>query len=98
MFHVCLKGVRKQICKKAFLSLYGVGKKHVRRLCHLLTTGSTPSDNRGEFVKSRHNLIPAELSFKVSEHIKSFDVKKVHYSNYVLTKYVPVTLDVKTDA
>lgn len=95
LFHICLKGVRKQVCKKAFLSLYGVGEKHVRRLCHLLTSGTTPRDKRGKSVKSRHNLIPAEVCFQINEHIKSFDVKEVHYSNNVLKKYLPATLDVK---
>ncbi|CAH1114844.1 unnamed protein product [Psylliodes chrysocephalus] len=94
LFNTCLNGVRKHVCKKAFLSLYGVGEKHVRRLCHLLTSGTTPRDNRGKSIKSRHNLIPAEVCFQINEHIKLFDVKEVHYAN-VVKKYLPATLDVK---
>ena len=95
LFHVSLNGVRKKVCKKAFLSLFGVGEKHIRRLCHLLTAGITPRDNRGKSVKSRHNLIPGDVCFQIKEHIESFDVKEVHYSNNVLKKYLPATLDVK---
>ena len=50
LFHVCLSGVCKQVCKKAFLSLYNIGEKHVRQLCHLMASGTTPRDNRSKSV------------------------------------------------
>lgn len=57
-YHISIGGNRNEVCKNAFLSLHGVGEKHVRRLNHILIVDSQPIDMRGKSVKSRHNIIP----------------------------------------
>lgn len=74
-YHISIEGNRKKVCKNAFLSLHGVGEKHVRRLNHLLIVDAQPIDMRGKSVNSRHNVIPGSTCSLIKEHIESFQTK-----------------------
>ena len=71
-YHVSIEGRRTEVCKNAFLSLHGIGEKHVRRLNHLLVLGSSPVDMRGKSEGSRHNLVPGVVCSLIKDHIESF--------------------------
>lgn len=82
------------MCKKAFLSLYGVTAKRVRRLISLLVAGETPKECRGKSSNSRTKAVPGEVIEKIHEHINSFPVKEARYANRNI-KYLNAELTVK---
>lgn len=69
---------RVDICYSAFLSIYGISDKRVRRLRDLLLLGKSPQDLRGK--NTSGNAMPATEILNVKEHIQSFPVKDSHYS------------------
>lgn len=70
----------KTVCKKAFCSLYGVGKRRVERIVGYLQEGIPVfKDNRGKH-GNRPNKIPDHIITKVDEHIQSFPAQVSHYS------------------
>ncbi|XP_069690272.1 uncharacterized protein [Periplaneta americana] len=81
-----------EVCKKAFVSLYGIGKKQVERLCNLLYEGKSPKDRRGSNEKA--NTIPGEILHLIQEHIESFPTKETHYCGKG-EKYLDARLNVK---
>ncbi|CAG9782306.1 unnamed protein product [Diatraea saccharalis] len=82
-----------QVCKKAFMSIFAVSAKRIRRLSYLKQIGKVPKDGRGKEVTSRR-AIDGNLCLKIREHIESFDVKSVHYGNSE-KKYLSASLDIK---
>lgn len=81
------------VCKKAFMAIFAVKEKRIRRLSTLKHVGKLPHDGRGKEVGSRR-AIDGVYCMKIEEHIKSFDVKSVHYGNSE-KKYLSATLDIK---
>lgn len=77
-FYVLKENDKVKVCKKAFISLYGVTEARVRRLCDLLNRGKSPRDNRGCHPKA--NTMPPEICQKIHEHVLSFPRKKTHYA------------------
>lgn len=69
---------RKQVCFRAFLSVFAISEKRVRRIRHLKLLGQTPEDKRGK--KISHSL-SAEIHSLVHEHIKSYPLKETHYES-----------------
>lgn len=94
LYSVFCDGQKHKVCKKAFLSLYGVSQKRIRRLISLLVAGETPKENRGKSKNSRTKAVPGAIIEKVHEHITSFPVKEARYANRNI-KYLNAELTVK---
>lgn len=94
LYSVLCDGTKHKVCKKAFLSLYGVSEKRIRCLLSLLVVGQTPKENRGKSVNSRVKAVPGVIVEKVHEHIMSFPVKEARYANRNI-KYLNAELTVK---
>lgn len=75
-YHVIIGATRREVCFKAFISVYSVSEKRIRRIRHLKLVGKTPEDKRG---KSISNTLSPEAHHAVHEHIKSFPLKQSHY-------------------
>ncbi|KAL4718200.1 hypothetical protein ACJJTC_014059 [Scirpophaga incertulas] len=91
-FYVLKQTDKVKVCKKAFISLYGITEARVRRLCDLLNEGKIPIDKRGCHPKA--NTVPPEICQKIHEHILSFPRKKTHYAGKDID-YLDARLDVK---
>ncbi|CAH1968225.1 unnamed protein product [Acanthoscelides obtectus] len=87
-------GNRVAVCKRAFMSIYGVSHMQIQRLTTLLVTGASPRDLRG-----LHNNRPRsksdEVLIRIREHIERFPRKSTHYSSRV-HQYLDARLNVKT--
>lgn len=92
-YHVLNGSVRREVCKKAFLSLYALSSKAVFRLTTLLSNYSRPTDKRGRH-GNRGNAIPDAIICKIHTHISAFPTKETHYGSKPL-KYLESTLTVK---
>lgn len=77
--YVPIDGKRRKVCQKAFLSLFDVSIKRLKRLKCLLRQNLTPYDKRGKNIKG--NAISEEDNVLLRQHIESFPVKETHYSN-----------------
>lgn len=77
-FHVLVDSVQVEVCRKAFISMHGIGEKRVRRLQHLLVEGKSPHDRRGQHVKK---CVATEERLMIHNHISSFPVKRSHYAS-----------------
>lgn len=84
-------GVRKPVCKKAFLSVHGVTKKRVERLFNLMEINKNPKDKRGKNISG--NTIPPEVRQQIHDHIASFPTHLSHYTGKP-TKYLHCNLTV----
>ncbi|XP_054287369.1 uncharacterized protein LOC129003147 [Macrosteles quadrilineatus] len=91
-FHVLVGEKRTKVCKKAFLSLYGIGDKKVRRLKNLLLKGKSPRDLRGQ--QMNRKTFPKDYTDQIKKHIESFPLKISHYSSKEI-KYLDANLDIK---
>lgn len=91
-YFLLYRGERKKVCKKAFISFYGITEGRVRRLTDLLIKGKPPQDKRGKNLKK--NTISAEVCSKIHEHISSFPTKITHYDTKDIS-YLDARLDVK---
>lgn len=83
------------VCKKAFMSLHGIGRGKVDYiLASLKQTGHAPTDKRGKHGNNPH--AHSEQSKElVREHIKSLKTRESHYSLKDTTKkYLPEDLNV----
>lgn len=68
------------VCKKAFCSLFGIGKAVVERLVrNIKSNNPSPKDLRGKH-GIRQNKIPEDVIFKIKAHIESFPKQESHYS------------------
>lgn len=68
------------VCKKAFCSLFGMGKTAVDRIVNKLQNHiPSPTDNRGKH-QNRPNKLSEDINFKISTHINSFPKRQSHYS------------------
>lgn len=94
LYSVFCDGNKEDVCKKDFLSLYGVTPKRVRRLLSLLVAGKTPKECRGKSSNSRSKAVPGAVIEKIHEHIKSFPVKEARNANRNI-KYLNAELTVK---
>ena len=90
-FYVFLREKKIHVCKKAFLNLYGIGEKKVRRLQQLHLKGESPRDLRGQ--QQNRKTYPQDFTDQVRDHIKSFPLKTSHYSSKEI-KYLDAKLDI----
>lgn len=67
---------RLEICRNAFLSLYSLSDKRVKRLVQWKVKKLSPHDQRGRH--SSFNL-PVDTKLKIHNHIESFPVSESHY-------------------
>jgi len=71
-----------RVCKKAFCSLFGVGKFVVERICYNLNNNiPSPTDGRGKHL-SRPNRISDPILFQINTHIQSIPKYISHYSRH----------------
>lgn len=77
--YVNFEGKRQKICQKAFLSVFSIGIKRLKRLKFLLKQNEFPYDKRGKNLKG--NAISEDDNILIRQHIESFPVKEAHYSN-----------------
>ena len=66
------------ICVKAFLNLYAITYKRIRRINNLSSQGKSPNDLRGKMASA--NTFSEEIRNCVKEHIQSFPTNISHYS------------------
>lgn len=92
-YFLIVDGQRIQVCKKAFINVYNISNKRIRRLVDLLENNITPVDMRGKNISA--NTMPYEYCQKIHEHILSFPTKDTHYTTQ-LKKYLDPKLNVKT--
>lgn len=76
-FSLPYQSKRVKICRAAFMSIFGVSPKQVRRLAELLRDGQVPTEKRG----GAHHTLPAQQKKLVDSHIRSFTVKRSHYGS-----------------
>lgn len=81
------------VCKKAFISIFGITENRVRRLSHLTVRSETPYDKRGQHPKA--NTTRPEVLKAIHDHIMDFPRKRTHYSGKDI-EYLDARLDVKT--
>ena len=79
-YFVQKNGGRINVCKQAYISLFGVPPGQVRRLCERLLKGCTPTDKRG--TNEKVNVIEPEVYKAVHDHIQSFPKKNTHYGGH----------------
>ncbi|XP_063219220.1 uncharacterized protein LOC134529249 [Bacillus rossius redtenbacheri] len=91
-FHVVIQERRVKVCKKAFIQLYGVSAKRVRRLQTLLLCGQTPKYMRGQ--QNNRKSVPVGDVQAIKDHISSFPVKISHHASKEY-KYLDAQLDIK---
>ncbi|KAG8329587.1 hypothetical protein J6590_083069 [Homalodisca vitripennis] len=75
-YHIIVGTERKQVCFQAFLCVFSITEKRVRRIRNLKLLGQTPEDKRGRKVS---HALPFEVHRLVDDHIKSFPLKETHY-------------------
>ncbi|PSN53749.1 hypothetical protein C0J52_02214 [Blattella germanica] len=81
-----------QVCKLAFLSVYGISDDILRRIRDLLSSGKSPKDMRGK--QRSANAMPAEVTLLIEDHINSFPINEGHYTSREY-KYLSPNLNVK---
>lgn len=64
------------LCFQAFLSVYDISEKNLRRIRNLKLKGDRPVDRRGKGIT---NTLPVEIHELVQKHVKSFPLKETHY-------------------
>ncbi|PSN36258.1 hypothetical protein C0J52_25334 [Blattella germanica] len=89
-YFLLYRGERKNVCNKAFISMYGITEVRVRRLTDLLIKGKSPHDKSGKNPKK--NTISAEVCSKLQEHISSFPTNTTHYGTKDIS-YLDARLD-----
>lgn len=91
-YNVLIDNMKQEVCLNAFLSLYAIPVKRVRRIRNLAVTGKSPCDNRGKCPSS--NALDIQTLDLVRDHIQSFPVKESHYSCKQV-KYLDAKLNIK---
>lgn len=82
----------KKVCKKAFISLFGITEKRLRRLTSLLQQGNIPKDMRGQ--QDNRYKMPESDCQEIRAHINKFPTKTARYSNSEV-KYLSAELTIK---
>ncbi len=77
------KGLNQKVCQKAFVLIYGFGKRRLEVLRKKMPVGLTvpEPDRRGKH-SNRPLKVSEELHEKVREHIMSFPARQSHYSRH----------------
>lgn len=91
-YQVLIGAISKNVCKKAFSSIYSISSKRLKRLNSLAKSGISPEDNRGTGRKA--NTTPADVFIKIDNHIDCFPTEQTHYSGKVI-KYLDARLNIK---
>ncbi|KAJ4449231.1 hypothetical protein ANN_00628 [Periplaneta americana] len=78
-YNVTINSKQTQVCKKAFVSLFRISERQVRRLQTVLLEGWSPRDMRG--VGNKNRALPQQTVKAVHDHIASFPVHTSHYSS-----------------
>lgn len=97
-YKVRIREKEMKLCKKAFLSLYGIKDPRLRRIRDsLMMIGASPIDKRGSH-KNRPNKYPEYITETIKAHIQSFPARQSHYSRRKNpnSRYLPETLTLKT--
>jgi len=89
-----IDGSKKQVRKKAFLSLHGVTNKITKRLQLLKVSGKSPHDMRGKSAGSRGNVVPPETCALINQFLQSMPVKETHYSNNIVKRYLSLNVSI----
>ena len=72
-------GSSMEVCKNAFKSVYGIGKKRFERVQKYAgSAGSSPRDGRGKH--KNHPTVGQNIKDQVNDHIRSFPKRQSHYS------------------
>lgn len=90
-FFIMIGDKRQQVCKNAFLQLYAVSEKRVRRLQNLLLLGKSPRDLRGQ--QDNRKTVPQNAVEQIKSHIKSFPIKVSHHTSKEI-EYLDAKLDI----
>lgn len=76
-YHVMFGNQREKVCQQAFISIFALSCKKIRRLRDLKVNNEIAKDKRGRHTS---NTLPDDLKHKICEHISSFPVNISHYS------------------
>lgn len=87
-YFIEIDGSRKQVCKKAFLSLHGVTDNRIKSLQLLKVSGKSPHDMRGKSAGSRSNVVAPETCVLIHQFVESIPVKETHYSKQLKDIYL----------
>lgn len=91
IYNVRVNGRITQICKNAFLQVFGVTESRIRRICDLLVHSKIPCDLRG---KNRSvNTIEPDVREKIHSHILTFQVREIFHEGR-LKKYLDPGLNI----
>lgn len=91
-YHVLNGSKREKVCFDAFLCVFSISVKRVRRLRALKMAGQTPEDKRGRHIS--HSL-PTTVHDLVRNHISSFPLKECHYVGGPTQYYLSADLSIK---
>lgn len=92
-YFIVIQTKKMVVCKKAFISIFGITENRVRRLSNLTVGSETPHDKRGQHPKA--NTTRPEVLKAIHDHIMEFPRKRTHYSGKDI-EYLNARLDVKT--
>lgn len=84
------------VCKKAFCSIFCVGKSAIDRIVKKIKNHiPSPTDGRGKHL-NRTNKLPVTVHFQINTHINNFPKRKSHYSrsDNSIVKYLSPNLSV----
>lgn len=76
-YYIIINHERVQVCIRAFLSIFCISEKRVRRIRELKIAGKPVKDLRG---KHTSFALDVDVKIKMHEHIQSFPYKISHYS------------------
>lgn len=79
IYNIKVRGELREVCKKAFMGLFGVTESVVRRIGNLLCDGKRPIDQRGKQMSG--NAISGNVCVRINAHISRYDVKITHYGD-----------------
>lgn len=91
-YHVLVGDERVKVCAAAFLSIFSVTEKRIRRIRQLKTEGKPVKDLRGVHTS---NVTSPDILIKMHSHIDSFPKKITHYAGKEKT-FLSSELNIKT--
>ncbi|PSN43920.1 hypothetical protein C0J52_03660 [Blattella germanica] len=75
-YHHIVGVARREVCVRAFYSVFDINEARVRRIRQLKLVGKVPEDKRGRGVTFS---LPTKIKDLIREHIDSFPLKESHY-------------------
>lgn len=78
-YYVTIDTKKFKVCQKAFISLFGITQKRLRRLQSIILKGGIPHDMRG--IGNKNRAFPEQILKEIHDHISLFPVQESHYAS-----------------